>query len=63
VTEAAGLFLGQHDHLDGLLGKPLKHGPGPGARGTNLSGLKAGVGRWRHLFPKCPGEAAFDPFG
>ena len=30
VTQAAGLFLGQHDHLDGLLGKPLEHGAGPG---------------------------------
>jgi len=28
VAEAAGLFLGQHDHLDGLLGKPLEHGRG-----------------------------------
>ena len=26
VSQAAGLFLGQHDHLDGLLGKPLEHG-------------------------------------
>jgi hypothetical protein len=25
VTKSAGLFLGQHDHLDGLLGKAFKH--------------------------------------
>ena len=25
VAEATSLFLGQHDHLDGLLGKPLEH--------------------------------------
>ena len=28
VAEAAGLFLGQHDHLDGLFSKPLKHRSG-----------------------------------
>ena len=39
VTKAAGLLLGQHDHLDGLLGKPLEHGPGPGASDYKLSGL------------------------
>jgi hypothetical protein len=43
VAEAAGLFLGQHDHLDGLLGKPLEHGAGPDASATNLSGLKGWV--------------------
>ena len=31
MTQPSGLLLGQHDHLDGLLGKPLEHGPGPGA--------------------------------
>ena len=25
VAEASGLLLGQHDHLDGLLGKTLEH--------------------------------------
>ena len=39
VTKAAGLLLGQHDHLDGFLGKPLEHGPGPGASAYKLSGL------------------------
>ena len=29
MTQPSGLLLGQHDHLDGLLGKPLEHGPGP----------------------------------
>ena len=28
VTQPSGLFLGEHDHLDGLLGKPLEHGSG-----------------------------------
>jgi hypothetical protein len=43
VTQAAGLFLGQHDHLDGLLGEPLEHEPGPDASGSNLSGLNGSV--------------------
>ncbi|NDC13985.1 MAG: hypothetical protein EBZ76_01930 [Synechococcaceae bacterium WB9_2_170] len=43
MAQAAGLFLGQHDHLDGLLGKPLEHGPGPGASLSKLSGLEGVV--------------------
>jgi hypothetical protein len=30
VAQPSGFFLGQHDHLDGLLGKPLEHGREPG---------------------------------
>ena len=43
VTQASSLFLGQHDHLDGLLSKALEHGPWPGTSVPNLSGLKGMV--------------------
>ena len=51
VPQAAGLLLGQHDHLDGLLCKPLEHGRGllrvlptyqgwPGECGVKLGSVK-----------------------
>ena len=43
VAKAAGLLLGQHDHLDGFLGKPLEHGPRPGASASKLPGLTGEV--------------------
>jgi hypothetical protein len=55
VTQPSGLLLGQHDHLDGLLGKPLEHGPG--ARETKLSGLKRRGGCGWHLSSRtCDGD-------
>jgi hypothetical protein len=46
VAKAAGLLLGQHDHLDGFLGKPLEHDAVPVAGVPKLSGL-AGEWGWR----------------
>ena len=39
VAKAAGLLLGQHDHLDCFLGKPLEHWPRPGTSASKLPGL------------------------
>jgi len=38
--------LGQHDHLDGLLGKPLEHRSGRKQIETNLSGPERECGKW-----------------
>ena len=39
VTQPTCLLLGQHDHLDGLLGKPFEHRLGRCVDVTKLSGL------------------------
>ena len=54
VAKAAGLLLGQHDHLDGFLGKPLEHGAVPVAGVPKLSGLAGDWGcRWIRGISLC----------
>ncbi|MFM7236810.1 MAG: hypothetical protein ACKOYK_08585 [Cyanobium sp.] len=42
MAQTPGFFLSQHDHFDGFLSKPLKHGAALSAGRTNLSGFKGG---------------------
>ena len=58
VTKPSGLLLGQHDHFDGLLGKPLEHGPWPVARAPNLSGF-GGVCAGERRMARSLGAAGF----